>query len=851
MRRIHIYSFGLFIAFIALYSCENTTLPEKTSGALHALDFMYGQRAFPYDNIPADGFYKGYQKAVLEFRSNLQTRGSDPEPWEAIGPHNTAGRTLAIAFNPQNPQTIYAGSASGGLWRSRNLGSGVSWEYVPTGHPVLAVSSIAIHPRDSMIMYIGTGEVYSYQNVGSGAAYRSKRGTYGIGILKTTDGGRSWTKSLDWSYDQLRGVNAVEIAPAQPQIVYAATSEGVYKSINAGRTWALKLDVKLTMDVAVHPTNSDIVIAGCGNFGSDGKGIYVSSDGGDNWTLKTKPLPNDFQGKILLDFSRSSPNVVYASIGNGFGFNDGKSWLCRSDDAGQNWKIVNTTDYSKWQGWFAHDLAVNPLDDKTVMVVGIYAHKTTNGGSSLVQVTQPPQVTLGRPPVGKPDGPPTYTHIDHHVVRYHPTDSNIVIAASDGGVFLSQDGGKTYESRNGGYQSVQFYNGISIRPDDNSSMVGGLQDNATAYYVGDKAWWRLVGGDGSWSATNPENPDIMYSSWQGLNIVRTTDGFESTHKILNPENGDRAVFIAPFVLCPEQPKVLYAAAQKIYKTTDGGDTWKATNKGQKLADGHPFLSLAVSPSNCDVVYGGTAPFDINNGKPKIFYTLDGGKSWQEADNSSLPNRYPTDMTISPSDEGTAYVTYSGYGTGHLFKTENYGADWVDISTDLPDLPGNAIAVDPNLPSNLYYGNDMGVFVSEDGGLTWRDYSDGLPDAVLVMDLKIGKDTRKLFIGTHGNGAYNRDILDIPTNTQAFQEPGSMVYTYPNPASEYVIFEFDPSAQLRELKLAVYDLNGREIYRAKPTERLFRWSIESQNPGLYLYEIQNDQGRVARGQIMVQ
>ena len=432
----------LFLAIITLFISCTKQKSDRTSGALNALDFMYQQRAFPNKNIPNDGFYRGYENAVEEFRSDIQTRDGLPDPWEAIGPHNTSGRTLALAFNPQNPNTIYAGSASGGLWRSTTLGAGKeAWEYVNTGHPVLAVSSIAIDPRDSMTMYIGTGEVYSYENVGKGAAYRSKRGTYGIGILKTEDGGNTWTKSLDWSYDQLKGVNAVELSPSDPDVIYAATSDGVYKSTDKGLNWSLKLDVHLAMDVAIHPNNSDIAVAGCGNFGSENKGIYVTTDGGENWQLKRAPLPDNFQGKILLDFSRSSPNVVYASIGNGFSSNNGKTWLCRSDNAGNSWQIVNNTDYSLWQGWFAHDIAVNPFNHNAVTAVGIYIHKTYNGGPTLTQVTQSPQVTLGRPKIGEPDGPPTYTHIDHHVVRYNPVDSNIVLVGSDGGVFISFDGG--------------------------------------------------------------------------------------------------------------------------------------------------------------------------------------------------------------------------------------------------------------------------------------------------------------------------------------------------------------------------------------------------------------------------
>ena len=354
--------------------------PHKISGALKALNLWSRQRAYPNDFIPAVGHYAAFK--LSKQKLNKSTTQITVPPWEAIGPHNMGGRTLALAFNPLNPNTIYAGSASGGLWRSYTGGVGAeAWEYVATGFPVLAVSSIAIAPDDSNTIYIGTGEVYNYQAAGTGAAYRATRGTYGIGILKTTDGGLTWSPSLDWSYNQEHGVWAVKINPLNPNTVWAATTEGTYKSTDGGTTWSRVHDVIMATDLVINPIDTNVVIIGCGNFGSEGHGIYRTIDGGSTWTKPTVGLPATFNGKAMLSISKTMPQFVFASIGNGFSSYDGATWLCLSGDGGENWSTASTQDYSLWQGWFAHDVAVDPSDFVNVVAVGIDVWKSNSLGS--------------------------------------------------------------------------------------------------------------------------------------------------------------------------------------------------------------------------------------------------------------------------------------------------------------------------------------------------------------------------------------------------------------------------------------------------------------------------------------
>ncbi len=311
MRFLLAFGIAGIVAFGCHHFSENIQETDKDglSGAYEALNLFGSARIYPFDKLPPAGFKlawdftKQMKRAESTFRSTA--------PWQTLGPHNRAGRILKLAFNPQNPSTMYAGSASGGLWRSYTAGVGnMAWHRVPTGFPVLAVGAIAFPPNDSMTIFIGTGEVYNHQAAGTGGAYRNTRGSYGIGILRSKDGGATWSKSLDFSEDQNKGVWDVEVAPSNPNLVFAATSDGIYKSSNGGDTWNLVKNLALATDVVIHPTDPNKVVAAFGDQSSPGYGIYRSTDGGTNWTKIQAGLPSVLKGKIMLDRSPSSPNVV-------------------------------------------------------------------------------------------------------------------------------------------------------------------------------------------------------------------------------------------------------------------------------------------------------------------------------------------------------------------------------------------------------------------------------------------------------------------------------------------------------------------------------------------------------------
>jgi hypothetical protein len=722
------------------------------SGAMQALDYWGVQRAYPDKTMPDDRFGIALQQTLALQAWEGQANGAEVDLWGPMGPANVGGRTLCLALHPDDPDVIFAGSASGGLWKTTVGGVGAdAWDRVYTGFPVLAVSTIAIDPNDGDVIYIGTGEVYAYQNSIGGDVVRTTRGSYGLGILKSVDGGANWSPSLDWTYEQSRGVWMIQIHPTDSDIVYAATTEGIYKSTDGGASWNLVHAVMMGVDVRIHPTDPDVVFASHGNFDSAGRGIYRSLDGGQTWTKLGGGLPASWTGKAQLAIAPTAPDTIYASVAD----SDAGVGLYRSNDLGETWGVVSATDYPEYQGWYSHYVVVSPFDSETLFAGGIEIWRSTLGGAGLNRRSNWQSVYFGTSPPQGPIGGSDYAHADHHFAVWHPTDPDTVFFASDGGVFRTTDLGETFESLIGGYQTSQFYNGFSNAGTDPAYAIGGLQDNFTVIYEGSTAWRRVIGGDGTWTAINPLDGTLVFGSAQYLQMARSYDSGNSWSFITPPtRTGDVTAFVAPYVMSPDDPSVLYAGRSRVYRTSNEGDRWTATNGNLQLSDGNPVISLATAATDVDVVYAGTAPIA---GPARVFRTRNGGSTWDDV-TGNLPDRYPSDLTVDPSDPDRVWVTFMGYGTSHVFRSIDGGDTWDDVGAGLPDIPTSAVEIDPDHPEVIYVGTDLGTFVSLDDGTTWKTFNLGMPLA-MINDLKVYLPDRKIRAATHGNGAWERDLIE--------------------------------------------------------------------------------------------
>ena len=589
-----------------------------------------------------------------------------------------------------------------------------------------------------------------YQSSAGGLVIRTTRGSYGMGILKTTNGGATWTKSLDWSYNNQRGVQMLRMNPLNPNTIYAATTEGVYKSMDAGASWTSIGPATMAQDLLIHPTDTNLVLCSSGNF-KFGAGIWRSEDGGTSWSELS---PTAFSGKTLLAMNGQNPNTVYADICDS---TTGVGNVWKSTNFGLSWNVFAASPgiYGV-QGWYSHFIAVHPLDSNKLFHGAVSSRVTTNGGATW-------------------SGPSGGPYSDNHAFAYDPANPNILYTANDDGIERSTNFGLSWTDVDDNLQTGQFYNGFSNSTTDSNLAIVQSQDHIPGYkYTGSNSWSRSAVDEAGWTAIDPTNDNIMYAvNRYGGSVSKSTNrGISFGSGVGLSTTG---AWNTPIVIAPSNTSILYVGKTKVFKSTNAGVSYTAMN-GNLTLDNNTILGLAISSSNPDTVYVGTAPTVAS---AHVYRTTNGGTSWTDV-TGTLPNRYMLDLAVDPSNSRIVYVTLGGFGSGHIFRTTNAGAAWTDISGALPDIPMTAVLVDPLYTNVVYAGSDLSVFVSTNGGTTWNAFGDGLPDAVLVSDLTMTPSNRTIRVSTHGNGAYQRKMpsvfpslaLTSPNGGEAW-EAGSM------------------------------------------------------------------------------
>lgn len=797
----------LFIILLLLASCSRTPKgagekKEHSPSQAGAAFMLWGMaRTFP------DGQFhtEKYSEAQALMRLAAHARGERSNTWEALGPKNIGGRTLCLAIHPLDTNILWVGSASGGLWKSTTAGRGTdAWQLVETGFPVLGVSAVAIDPADPDIMYVGTGEVYNLDDSSPNVAFRTTRGTYGIGILKSTDGGTTWAKSLDWSYGQLRGVQDIKINPLRPATVYAATSEGLLRSYDSGANWQTVHNKRMAADIEINPLDTNVVYVTHGSLDDqDVSGIYRSTNGGNSFAKLAGGLPVSYSGKTLLTIFPANPNVLYASVGNNFN----QEGLYKTTNGGDTWTKVSAQNVCSYQGWYSHDVVVHPTNPDTIVWVGIDTWKSTNGGTAVQKKTFWNAWYFGQVPVGGPEGPPNYVHADIHRAYWLENDPNKIYLVSDGGIFVSYDGGETWQGRNGGYQTQQFYANLGNSATDPLLCIGGMQDNSTAIYTGDPAWTRVLGGDGECAAISPADDQVMYGSSQYLNMYKSVDGGGGWYGINSDEiNSEDACFNGPFEIAPSDPNIMYAGAQSLHRSDDAGENWTNASLGF-VAEGDPILTIAIHPTNPDLVFCSTAPlFSTTARVLKI-------NAENVTELTGLPNRLCMDIAIHPITPGTVYAVFAGFNTQHVWRTTNDGANWTAIDNGLPDVPTNSILLDPLNPEHIYIGNDLGVWLSTDAGDSWELYSADAPQAMLAMHLSAAPG-RKLRVGTHGLGVWQTDLAFVPVSAAEPSRDIALQAIRPNPVSDVATVTFY-LPKTEKITLNVLAVNGEVVLETAP------------------------------------
>jgi len=692
-----------------------------------------------------------------------------------IGPAGMSGRVTAIDVINEQPNNIFIGTASGGVWRSKS--GGIKWEPIFDDQPLQSIGSIAINQHNPSEIWVGTGEGNPRNSHNSGK-----------GIYRSLDGGKSWKLM---GLEATKAIHRIIIHRDDPNTIYAAalgsawgTNEerGVYRTQDGGKSWEKILYVDETTgcaDLVVDPTNPNKLIAAMWEFGrqpwtfnsgGEGSGIYVTFDGGNTWEERTSEdgLPEGILGRVGLAIAPSDPDIVYALV------EAKKNGFYKSIDGGFNWKLMSSKNIGNRPFYYA-DIFVDPKNENRIFNLWSYMSKSEDGGKTFER--------FGRG-----------THPDHHAFWVHPENPDYMIEGNDGGLNISHDGGESWQFVET-LPLAQFYH-ISYDMDIPYNVAGGMQDNGS--WVGPSAIWKYGGirnydwqevyfGDGFDVVFRPDSNRYVYAMSQGGNVsyVDRETGDSDFIKPVHPEGEElRFSWNAAIAQNPFQNCGIYFGSQYVHKSMDCGQSWEiispdlttddTTKQQQHLSGGltiddtraenHTTI-LAIAPSPLDemTIWVGT---DDGN----LQLTRDGGETWRNL-SALLPGMKAGSwipyIEVSKENAGEAFVVVNDYRRNDwspmVYHTDNYGASFKRI-VDEEKVDGYALSIvqDPEVPNLLWLGTDYGLYVSMDYGDNWTKWDIDFP-SVPVRDLKIHPREHDLIVGTFGRAAW---ILD---DTRAIRE----------------------------------------------------------------------------------
>jgi photosystem II stability/assembly factor-like uncharacterized protein len=704
------------------YYDQHETWPKHTGWKpFKRFEWDMKQRAYGTGEIPAGALWEAFEQRSRMSRSALD------EPWTPLGPFNHGGRTRTLRFHPGNPDIMYAGSVGGGLFRS--LDAGNNWEPFSDMLPNIAIGCFEIFPANPNIMFLGTGE-----------GYFNGDGLAGIGLLKSVNGGQSWQETgMNYSYNQGKAILVINLDPRDENIVLASTNDGLRRSINGGTTFTSVLPGNVNAIIRDSET-PDVLLAGIGNaFGANNNGIYRSEDNGLTWVRIANGLPSATQfGRAVLTFYPSNTQIVYAGICGTFNHNNSQMLgVYRSIDNGQNWTRMSrdTDNHYSQQGWYDMAIAVKPDNSAIVFSSGLDLYKTVNSGNLWARKSR----------WDLPYGNPDFVHADHHGIYFHPDNSDEVWAVTDGGVFRSIDLGENWVEKNNGYNTFQYY-AMGTATIDTALAYGGAQDNGSSKFSGSPNWDDVFGGDGGYCVVDYTRDNTVYVEWQGGNRSRSDNGGQTFSEINNGIDGGGA-WVTPMILDPFDPDVIITTTNG----SGGGESrvWRSPSQG-RASDWQTVGSVLSGDMQ---VLGVTAAAEgrIYVGTGSSVYRYDTDGDWVNV-SGNLPGAWVTRVTPDPYSPDLVYVTVSGFGGGHVWRSTTAGSTWTNISGNLPNIPFSDVVVDLTDPNILYAGSDLGCYYTENAGQEWSILGEGLP-AVRIDDMEMQSATGLLRIATHGRGMW--------------------------------------------------------------------------------------------------
>jgi len=655
-----------------------------------------------------------YDEAFAAFTSS-KDRDGGAGAWVNLGPTGSnggyagVGRINQIGFHPTDPDHLWVTTSGGGLWTTENGGG--TWRPLTDGIDYLACTAIAI-PKDydfSQTIYLGTGDMdhWNYDN--------------GIGLLKSTDGGDTWeTTGLSFNLASGKTVNKILIDPIDLNLMYAATSSGVFRSKDAGDNWEKILSDEKICDIEFKTDDPSIIFASSKEFGK----IFRITNFGNNAQTVYDEFENDAR-RIELSASVSDPNIVYGVVSAS---DNGLKAIIKSVDAGISYSTVYLTDYSAerpnilsgaldgarggGQAWYDLTFIVDPNDSNTLFCGGVSCWKSVDGGLNWFMSSH----WTGTGDTGIPT-----VHADKHYLAYN---GNSLYECNDGGLYKTDDGVNWVNISNGIINSEMYKLGLSQT--SRYDIITGLQDNGSkSYYNG--SWSDVLGGDGMECLIDYSNNDVQYAEFQFGGIRRTRDHWE-TKTYIKPEDASGA-WETPYIINPLDPNILYSGYEHVYKTYDQGDNWEIIFE---LGSLNKFRHLAISPIDTLIIYACE--------RNVVWKTIDGGQNWDNVSGNLPTTNEITYFEMSDDDPNLIWVTYGGYNDNSVFESAKGGNEWKNISKGLPPVPAQTICHNDqnDLIRELYLGTDFGVYFKI-GDADWALFNTGLPKTV-VKELEIYYDS---------------------------------------------------------------------------------------------------------------
>jgi photosystem II stability/assembly factor-like uncharacterized protein len=740
----------------------STIKSEKKSGWKQFKRWEY----FWKKRLSDDGIFPNMNKIydqVIEFESSQKNEKNRTQSidWTLMGPiqvpeatgdarEQGLGRINIVRFHPTNPNVIWVGAASGGVWKSTDGGN--TWFTFPfTNFMSLSVSDIAVCKNNPDIVYVATGD--SDGTPSSGGEW------YSIGIIKTTDGGVTWAKT-GITRELANGylINRLLVDPTNDNIVIAGAADGIYKSADGGVTWSNKQNGNFK-DLEFKPNDPNVVYGATLGRWSGNSSIWKSTNKGDSWTMKKQGGDIAGTSRICLEVVDNPAYYDYLYVlASDNKYEMFHSYLI-SDDAGNTFELYanrestgnilgrydgGKDDNSNGQAWYDMAIAVDPTNPNNIFTGGINIWSSKDGGGAF-----------GRATHWQVDPKYPYVHADIHDLEYQPV-SNKLFAVHDGGIDKYENG--TWNDITGGISITQFYR-IGVSQAESNVVVGGAQDNGTSMLKGGK-WSHVYAGDGMECAIDPKDPKKMYVSLYNGVLRRSTDGGSSFLRMIDSAmTHEEGAWVTPFAIDPSNTSLIYAGYRSVWRSSNYGQTWNAVSSVLDNNWNGQLLSLAVSPSDPNTIYAATSG--------NIFKTKN-VTTWTKM--AGAPGGTITSIAVHPTNPDRIWVSVSNY-TDQRKVFEYDGTAWKNLSGNLPNVPVNSIVYQKGSNDRLYIGTDIGVYYTDGGSTNWKRLGNGMPN-IVVEELEIHEKDKKLYAGTYARGIWQIDLIDCNLSAPTITAKGN-------------------------------------------------------------------------------